>query len=36
MMLDWKELVSLEDEELAAYDIAVVNLACAQGLPDTD
>jgi hypothetical protein len=32
-MLHWKELVRQSDWELAAHDIAAVNLACAEGLP---
>jgi hypothetical protein len=32
-MLDWKQLVHLTDAELAKYDIAEVNLACAAGFP---
>lgn len=33
-MLRWKELVCLTDADLALHDIAMVNLACAVGLPD--
>src|SRR5438093_12768822 len=32
-MLDWRELCRLSDEELANFDIAELNLACARGLP---
>jgi hypothetical protein len=32
-MLHWKELVRQSDEQLAAQDIAALNLACAEGLP---
>ncbi len=32
-MLQWKELVRLPEGELAALDVAEVNLACAVGLP---
>jgi hypothetical protein len=32
-MLNWQQLVYLSDVELAQLDIALVNLACAQGLP---
>jgi Transglutaminase-like superfamily len=31
--LDWQELAQRSDAELAEFDIAEVNLACAQGLP---
>lgn len=33
-MLHWKDLVHLADEQLATYDVAMVNLACAADLPD--
>lgn len=33
-MLDWRRLVPLSDAQLAAHDLAAVNLACAAGLPD--
>jgi hypothetical protein len=35
-MLDWRRLVWLSERELAALDIAQVNLACAAGLPGAD
>lgn len=35
-MLHWKQLANLTDDELATYDIAEVNLACAEGLPDAE
>ncbi len=35
-MLDWQTLVRLPDAQLARLDIAVMNLACAQGLPGAD
>jgi hypothetical protein len=35
-MLDWQTLVRLPDAELARLDIAVLNLACADGLPGAD
>ncbi len=35
-MLLWNELVHLSDAELAATDIARVNLACAAGLPGAE
>jgi len=33
-MLDWRQLALMPDAELAAIDIARVNLACAAGLPE--
>jgi hypothetical protein len=33
---DWRTLVVSSDEELARYDIAAVNLACAEGLPQAE
>ena len=33
---DWRWLSRLSNEELSRYDIAVVNLACAVGLPGTE
>jgi hypothetical protein len=33
---DWRKLVPLSEAELGACDIAVLNLACAGGLPGTD
>jgi hypothetical protein len=35
-MLNWRRLVWLSEQELAGYDIAVVNLACAAGLPGSE
>lgn len=35
-LLDWRELIKCSDEELAQFDIAAVNLACAMGLPQTE
>ncbi len=35
-MLDLKQLVGQNDEALGKHDIAVVNLACAAGLPGAD
>jgi hypothetical protein len=35
-MLHWKQLVNLSDEQLAGYDIAAANLACAAGLPGNE
>jgi hypothetical protein len=35
-MLDWQTLVRLSDVELTRLDIAVMNLACAEGLPGAD
>jgi hypothetical protein len=32
-MLHWKQLARESDDQLAAHDIAAVNLACAEGLP---
>lgn len=32
----WRHLVRLSNEELGRYDIAAVNLACAEGLPGAD
>jgi hypothetical protein len=34
--LDWKQLVRLSDEELSRFDIAEVNLACAESLPGAE
>jgi hypothetical protein len=33
-MLHWKELIGCSDEQLAALDVAEVNLACAADFPD--
>lgn len=33
MLLDWRKLVGMSDEELGRLDVAAVNLACAEGLP---
>lgn len=35
-MLDWRHLRELSEAELAKYDIAAVNLACAAGLPGAE
>lgn len=35
-MLRWKQLCRLPEQELGAYDIAEVNLACAEGLPGAE
>jgi hypothetical protein len=35
-MLDWRSLLRLSDTELGRLDIAVINLACAVGLPGAD
>jgi hypothetical protein len=35
-MAAWKELTSLSDAELSGFDIAEVNLACAEGLPGAE
>jgi hypothetical protein len=35
-MLDWRSLTPLSDAELAAHDVAAVNLACADGLPGAE
>lgn len=35
-MLDWKELARRPESDLAAVDVAEVNLACAAGLPGSD
>ncbi len=35
-MLSWRDLVFLDEIELAKLDIALVNLACAEGLPGAD
>jgi hypothetical protein len=35
-MFSWNRLVNLTDAELAAHDIAAVNLACAADLPGTE
>lgn len=35
-MLRWHELIHRSDQELARLDVAAVNLACAEGLPDAD
>jgi hypothetical protein len=35
-MLHWRKLALLSDDELGRYDIAAVNLACAEGLPGAD
>jgi hypothetical protein len=32
----WQQLVRLCDAELACFDLAVINLACAAGLPSTE
>jgi hypothetical protein len=32
----WQQLVRLTDAELACFDLAVINLACAVGLPSTE
>jgi hypothetical protein len=34
--MDWQELVKLSEGALARYDVAAVNLACADGLPGAD
>ncbi len=34
--LEWRDLVRLSDRDLARVDIALVNLACAAGLPGSD
>jgi len=34
-MLNWKSLARLSNEALGQYDIAEVNLACAEALPWT-
>ena len=36
LLPDWRDLCSLPDDELAKFDIAVVNLACAVGLPGSE
>jgi hypothetical protein len=36
MFLDWNKLVWYSEEELNGLDIAVVNLACAAGLPSSE
>jgi len=36
MSLNWVDLVRLEGSRLAALDLALVNLACAVGLPGSD
>src|SRR2546421_245112 len=33
MLLDWRKLVRMSDDELSRLDVAAVNLACAEGLP---
>ena len=35
-MLRWRELVHLSDEQLAALDVAEINLACAEDLPGAE
>ncbi|HET6575036.1 MAG TPA: hypothetical protein VFG68_15625 [Fimbriiglobus sp.] len=35
-MLDWQTLVRMLDADLARLDIALMNLACAQGLPGSN
>lgn len=35
-MVAWKALAQLSDADLARYDIAEVNLACAEGLPGAE
>ena len=35
-MFDWQQLVRLPDPDLARVDIALSNLACAAGLPESD
>jgi hypothetical protein len=35
-MITWLDLVRLSDAHLAVLDIALVNLACADGLPGND
>jgi hypothetical protein len=35
-MLHWKQLVHLDEDQLARYDVAEVNLACAAGLPGAE
>src|SRR5690349_13026401 len=35
-MLDWHELLPKSNDELAKYDVAAVNLACAAGLPGSE
>ncbi len=35
-MVDYRELATLSDEALGRFDLAVVNLACAAGLPGAD
>ncbi len=35
-MIDYRQLTLLPDEELGRFDLAVVNLACAAGLPGAD
>ena len=36
MSLQWEKLVRLSDCELAKFDVAAMNLACACGLPDSE
>lgn len=33
---NWRDLVTLPEEELGRYDISAVNLACAAGLPSSE
>lgn len=33
---DWRDFLAMSDEELARQDLAVVNLACAAGLPGAE
>ncbi len=35
-MLRWMEVLHLSDEQLAAFDVAEVNLSCAEGLPGAE
>ncbi len=35
-LLDWRKLACLSNEQLGRYDIAAINLACAEGLPGAD
>src|SRR5436309_1170754 len=36
LLPNWRALVRLPDDELGRYDIAAVNLACAEGLPGAE
>jgi hypothetical protein len=36
LLLQWQQLVRMNGQQLASYDVALVNLACAAGLPGSE